>query len=198
MKELLLRKNERVHHIFRKSKWTLLVPLFFGVFFISLAFFLLFRLLQLDAFGYIIFALLVGIGVIIIARALFFWRHTQLIVTNHRVLDKDRETIFRKTLSEYAHEDIAEVLGEIKGFAGSILRYGTLTIQPRDLTTQILLTHVPSPHRAQQLINAAKHAKNELSVQDIMKASKKLSTGDLYKLEAYIGKLIKKKDHETQ
>ncbi len=198
MKELLLRKNEKLHHIFRRSKWTLLWPLLGGCFFITLAFFLLFRLLQLDAVGYIVFSLLIGLGVIIIARATFFWRHTELIVTNQRILDKDRQSLLRKTISEYAHDDVAEVLGEIKGFTGSILRLGTLTIQPKDLTTQILITHVPAPHRAQQLINAAKHADKELTPKEVMKLCKSMKTADLYRLEAFIGRLIKQRSNEKK
>ena len=119
--------------------------------------------------------LLRKLGIFILARTLFVWQRNILIITTHRVVDIDQRGFFDKVTSNISYDQLEDVMGRIKGFWGTIFRYGNVTIQSGSGKVQVVVDKVKQPVYVQQEIA-------ELHDKYINKDSDDFSTGGVKKI----------------
>lgn len=99
------------------------------------------------------FFLPVAIGIFILIKTIFIWKKNVLIITTDRVVDIDQRGFFDKVVSDVPYGQIEDVSGRIKGFWGTIFRYGSLQIQTGNGKVQIVVEKIKQPVYLQQEIN---------------------------------------------
>ncbi|MBU1895933.1 PH domain-containing protein [Patescibacteria group bacterium] len=103
--------------------------------------------------GQILFFIPLGVGIIILIRTAFLWKRNLFVITTHRLVDMDQSGFFETTISEVPYDQIEDVSGKVKGFWGTIFRFGTLSIQTGSGKVQIIVDKIKQPHHLQQDIN---------------------------------------------
>ncbi len=86
------------------------------------------------------------------------------IITNHGVIDLEWLGWFHRQSSRILYSDIQGVSTEIHGVTGTLLRYGTISIEKISTGSAVSISHVPRPRRVESAIlqnmEAYLHAKN--------------------------------------
>lgn len=99
----------------------------------------------------------VPIALAIFGYAFFLWYYDLFILTNRRVFDIDRHSIFSYTVIEARLDSIQEVSYKIENPIQNILNFGNVTIHtsgPKQ--SNIVLENVANPQNIQQEINEAR------------------------------------------
>ncbi|MBI4993100.1 MAG: PH domain-containing protein [Candidatus Magasanikbacteria bacterium] len=116
-------------------------------------FFFMFWLFNHGWWGQVLFFLPVAIGIFVFIRTIFIWKKNVLIITTDRIVDIDQRGFFDKEVSDVPYSQIEDVSGRIKGFFGTIFRYGSLQIQTGNGKVQIVIDKIKQPVYLQQEIN---------------------------------------------
>ena len=153
MKELTLKRNERLVRVVRRYTLTHLPQFFAVVASFSVGFFFMFWLFRHGWWGQAIFVLLSGTGVFFFLRILFAHYGNVCYLTTQRVIDIDRRGLFQRVISEIPYDQIEDVSGHILGFFGTIFRYGQVEIQSGRGKILVIIDSVKHPRRVQQHIN---------------------------------------------
>lgn len=74
------------------------------------------------------------------------------IITDHGVIDLEWLGWFHRQSSRILYSDIQGVSTEIHGITGTLLRFGTISIEKISTGTAVSLPHVPSPRRVESAI----------------------------------------------
>ena len=74
------------------------------------------------------------------------------IITNQGVIDLEWRGWFHRQSSRILYSDIQGVSYEIKGVMGTMLRFGTLSVEKISTGSAITLAHVPHPRSVEALI----------------------------------------------
>lgn len=168
-----LKENERMVRVVRRYGLThafdiVVIALFFG-----LAFFFLFWFFRHGIWGQTLFAALVGIGVVLLIRLLFTRYRNVTYVTDRRLVDIDRRGFFHCVISDIPYDQIEDVSGHMRGFFGTVFRYGDVHIQTGGGTVRIVIDRVVQPRRLQGLINDLREAyvrdRTAIGVSDVMR-----------------------------
>lgn len=129
------------------GQWVLVFVLF------VVPFFFMFWLFNHSWWGQALFFIPVAFGILMLVRTLFIWKKNVLIITTHRVVDVDQRGFFDKVVSDVPYDRIEDVSGRIKGFWGTIFRYGNLQIQTGHGKVLIVVERIKQPVYLQQRIN---------------------------------------------
>jgi len=151
-KKLTLEPDEEFILQKRRSKSILLIPLFLSGVFIFIPFFFLFFLFHLGELGILMFFSSILVGVLIGLNSIIRWKFTGLIITDHRVIDYDQSSLFKRTVSNIPIQKIREVFYEIQGFGQVITKTGTITIIISDSQTKFRLRDITNPQSLQNEI----------------------------------------------
>lgn len=116
-------------------------------------FFFMFWLFNHSWWGQALFFIPVACGFFALIRLIFIWKKNVLIITTHRIVDIDQRGFFDKIISDVPYSQIEDVSGRIKGFWGTIFRYGSLQIQTGNGKVQIVVDRIKQPVYLQQDIN---------------------------------------------
>ena len=148
-----LKEGEKIVTIVRRYGLTffwhwLLIFLLFVV-----PFFFMFWLFNHGWWGQILFFVPVAFGIFTLIRLIFIWKKNIFIITTHRVVDIDQRGFFDQVVSDVPYNQIVDVSGRIKGFWGTIFRYGSLQIQTGNGKVQIIIERIKQPVYLQQEIN---------------------------------------------
>lgn len=84
--------------------------------------------------------------------AYFVWTHDRYIVTDQRIVDIEQKGIFSRSQKEATLDKIQDITVEIKGFWGTVFRYGTVIVQTAS-ESSLTLDDVGSPEKVQQTIS---------------------------------------------
>lgn len=127
-KQINLRADEEIvtvlhHHPITYAKQ---IAITFAI--ILLAFFLMFYLFSIGAFGVALFLALLLTGVFYGMREFYIWFMNVFIVTNQRIIDVDQTGFFNKTVSEVDYEKILDVCFSVKGLGQTLFKLGTINI----------------------------------------------------------------------
>jgi hypothetical protein len=138
-----------------------------AMFFLLLPFFLVIPLFQMQAFGVIIFFLLLSGGVIMVTRVVVLAYFNCFLVSNERIIDCDQRGLFDRLVSEAGFAKIEDISYRIKGAFGTLFNYGTLRVQTLGATVILELGAVRRPQQVQSVIldikrNLVLDKKNEL------------------------------------
>ncbi|MCF6276576.1 MAG: hypothetical protein L3J07_01865 [Candidatus Magasanikbacteria bacterium] len=156
-KKINLKHDEEILLSLRRHALTLFWMWLGGLFFLILAFFLMFWLFSYGIWGSIVFVILIWFSAMFWARGLYMWRKDTCIITNYRIIDINRRAIFDKVISEVLYDQVEGVSGRVKGIAGTIFRYGDVTIQTAAGSVQIVVKKIKEPVIIQQKINEFRH-----------------------------------------
>lgn len=148
-----LKEQERIITTIRRYCLTLVGWFILVMAIFAIDAFFMFWLFAHNWWGQTLFVLGILLAIFILARVLFIWQKNVLLITTHRVVDIDQRGFFDKTVSEIPYDQIEDVSGRIKGFFGTILRYGDITIQTGVGKVQIIVHHIKHPVYIQQEIN---------------------------------------------
>jgi hypothetical protein len=93
------------------------------------------------------------------------------IVTDQGVIDLEWHGWFHRQSTRILYSDIQGVSYEIQGLCGTLLRYGTVSIEKISTGSVISMTHVPHPRNVEGLIlrnmEAYLHTKNLRNVRHV-------------------------------
>ncbi len=92
------------------------------------------------------------------ARSFFDYYLDAWLITNMGVIDLEWHGVFHRQSSRVLYSDIEGVSYEVKGVAGTLLRYGDISVEKISTGTAISLTRVPHPRRVEAVILKNKEA----------------------------------------
>ena len=144
--------DETVIDIIRPSGVQHFVRVVLGFFVITANTFFTFWLWQRGLEGQIFYVLAWVLGVYIIFYGTLFNRSNYLIVTDARVLDVHRESLFNETISALPFIDMSDVVFEQRGVLASLFNYGVLTLYPREGKFRFVIDMVPKPAKVQNFL----------------------------------------------
>ena len=90
-------------------------------------------------------------------RLKIFRNFDTFIITSHRIIDIDQNSIFRRRVAEVRLEEIQDVTYETTGFISTSLDYGTVRAQTASTVPNIEMTYVTHPKEVQDLISSLQH-----------------------------------------
>jgi hypothetical protein len=155
-----LKAHEEVLEVIRASLVTRVLKFFLLVVWLALPFFFLFPLWREGRWGIIVFLVWVLFGAILILRAYLIWFRTAFIITDQRVVDHDQQGFFHRVVTEARYDQIEEVSYSISGPWATIFRYGTLSLQLKGSSADIVIDRVNRPSRFANLINDLRNETN--------------------------------------
>jgi membrane protein YdbS with pleckstrin-like domain len=152
-KKVKLKESERIISLVRRYSltlfwWFVLIALLFVI-----PFFFMFWLFRHGWWGQALFIVPVFLGIMLIIRTIFIWQKNVFVITTHRLIDIDQRGFFDQVVSEIPYDQIEDVSGRVKGFWGTIFRYGIITIQTGSGKVQIIVEKIKQPLYLQQEIN---------------------------------------------
>lgn len=153
MPKISLKDNERVKMEIRRYGLTYFWSWFFIIILFGIPFFFLFWLLQQGWWGQTLLILPLTVGFFLLVRTIFMTQKNVTILTTHRIIDIDQRGFFHKHVSDAAYDQIEDVAGSIKGFCGTVFRYGDVSIDTGSKHTEIVLDRVKRPLDIQRRIN---------------------------------------------
>lgn len=144
----LLGKGEKIYYVAHVHPFTiypkLFKILFFGIALPAIAYFLM------PPFVWVWLAW-VALGVLLFGYQMIQWYLDAWLITNFGVIDQDWNTLFDKQTTRIEFGNIEGITTEIKGFWGTILRYGSLKLEHMSGTT-IIIQNVASPKKVERYI----------------------------------------------
>lgn len=188
--EEIIHKTQR-HGIVYFGWWLLVFVL------IVTPFFFMFWLFNHNWWGQALFFFSLVLGIFFLARTVFLWKNNSAIITTHRIIDVDQRGFFDKFVSEMPYDQLDYVSGRIKGFWGTIWRYGFVTIQNENGNMKIVLDKVKHPARVQRNINEMRKKYNLRYLEDPVFLEDKFSdmrTAELVKIKKMIEREIEARD----
>lgn len=142
--KLPLQQGENILYEIRRYLPTYLIWFLLSGVSIAVPFFFMFQLFK-TLWGKVIFFLLLAIGTFLLIRLFFYWRRNTLVVTSHGIIDIHQKSLFNKVITRANFDEITDISGEIRGFWGTILRYGQLTIKIEEESIEIIQEKVKYP-----------------------------------------------------
>ena len=183
MNGIILKKDERLLRIVRRSLLTHALEIIaIGACF-GFGFFFMFQLFQLGWWGQASFAFLLGLGAILLLKFLFARYRTVTYMTTHRIVDIDRRGLFRCSVSDVPYDRIEDISGHVTGFLGTIFRYGDVHIHTGRGMARVVIDRVFAPVLLQQYINELRMAYGErrkhLEAEDVLRWINRASESEL-------------------
>lgn len=195
-----LEKTEQIVFIARKHGIVYLWWWILSFLFIVVPFFFMFWLFQHGIWWQLVFFASLTGGLFILIRTIFLWKKNSAIITTHRIADIDQRGFFDQFVTEIFYDQLDNVSGHIKGFWGTLWRYGVVSIQNANGKMEIILDKVKQPVYVQQKINEMrKNFKMRYSDEAICFSCKTKKTEPLQAIEEKIAqwemnKLLKLKN----
>jgi hypothetical protein len=118
---------------------------------------------------YVIWIAWAALGVLLFLYRIMQWYLDAWIVTNMGVIDQDWNSLFNKATTRIDYSHIEGVTNEIKGFWGTIMRYGHIQIEHMS-GQPITIDNVASPRKVEKHI--AKYQQEFLRQQSFTDHSK--------------------------
>lgn len=152
MSKVTMRVDEEIVLSVRKHAICITIPLLFSFLLLTGSFFLLFPLFSLGTIGVVLFCALLFFSCAIGIRSWILWRSTQLLVTTQRVVDVDRQGMFRWVISDVAFDTIADISYEIAGPLQVLCRAGNVLVTGIGNGHAIVAHFVPRPAEVREMI----------------------------------------------
>jgi hypothetical protein len=152
MTAVTLRPGERIIHRVRKHPVLVAVPLAVSGLLVVLDFFLMFPLFALGAGGVAGFLILILFALAAGARSFLLWHGTVFLITNQRVVDIDRQGMFRWVVSDVTYDNMADISYETAGPLQALFRAGNVQVMTVSGSQTIEAHFVPRPGQVRELI----------------------------------------------
>lgn len=199
-KFIKLKEQERIVNIVKRAGPTLFWSWFLILVLLAVPFFFMFWLFRHDWWGIILFVLPIVLSLLLLFKTIFVWQRNILIITTHRIVDIDQKGFFHKEISRVSYDQVEDVAGSIKGFWGTIFRYGNVIIQTGNGKVEVIVDRIKQPVHIQEEIQEMRdrfmskyvHNYSEDVAGAIMDQIYELELEDLYKIKKAISKRIGK------
>ncbi len=89
---------------------------------------------------------------IIVFEGFLYWYFNVHIITNHKVIDFDFESVLYKSVDLAPLAKIEETDSSVAGIIGTIFNFGKVTVQTAGATIAIQMVNVPEPSHVADLI----------------------------------------------
>ncbi|MBI5731971.1 MAG: hypothetical protein HY982_01265 [Candidatus Magasanikbacteria bacterium] len=194
---MFLHSDEKIVKIFRRF-WLVYFWHWLAAFlFIVAPFFFMFLLFSWGRGGIILFAVSLSLGILFLARGLYFWRRNQLLVSTERILRTEQKGFLNQEVSELNLMDLENAIYQIKGFFPTLFRYGKIILKTGKEGSSFEFKAARFPARiAEVILNAARDRKEALPPAiPFIKARESLknfSLEELRQLKAKIEERLKK------
>lgn len=150
---LNLDRDEKVLLISRRYFLTLLWEVILAFLLIVMPFFLMFPLFSWGHWGLVFFIYSIAVGLLVLLKIYIVWNFNTLVITSKRVIKTQQRGFFDRRVSEMLLSRINDVSHHIRGFWGTLLRFGTLHIVAGNGDTVLDFKHMKSPGRALRILN---------------------------------------------
>ncbi|TAN32695.1 hypothetical protein EPN28_04205 [Patescibacteria group bacterium] len=114
--------------------------------------FFMFRFFSWGLFGYGLFGVCVLVGAMFILRTYIFNRTNCLVITDQRVVDINRVSMFDEVISSVGHHDILDVSARRNGILENIFNYGGISIHTKNSQFALDIVKVRRPIDVQAVI----------------------------------------------
>jgi hypothetical protein len=151
-KSLPLRNGEIIIEIVKPTVIHSYFSVILGLVLILADAFMTFWFLQKGVEGKVFYGIVMALGLYLVLYGSILKRSNFLIITNERIFDVQKESLFSETLSALNLIDLADVVVERKGVWSVVLNYGVITIHPKDGKFKFEIERVPKPSRIQNLL----------------------------------------------
>jgi len=166
-KKINLRKNEEIVFIIKAFFFTYFWLYLFGFIILGIASFGMFWLFSQGVWGYVLYGLIMLIGLYVIFRTWYFNSKNFSVITTERLVDVCRTGWFDEYLSVIHFDDIVDVYVRKRGIWPNIFNYGSLTIKTDDDQNSLELNQIKSPQKILDLILESKnHFVNNINLRD--------------------------------
>ena len=201
-----LKEQERIVRIIKRYGLTLFWSWFFVFILLVVPFFFMFWLFRHDWWGITLFVVPIVLSFLLLFKTIFVWQRNILIITTHRLVDIDQKGFFHKEISRVAYDQVEDVAGSIKGFWGTIFRYGNVIIQTGNGKVEVIVDRIKQPVQIQDEIQEMRdrfmskyvHNYSEDVAGTIMDQIYELEIEDLYKIKKSIEKRIARLEKEEE
>lgn len=162
IKKIQPRAGEVILRIIYRYQLTNFWKYLIGFVILFAASFFMFRLFSWGLVGYGVFGTAIIIGIGIIFRTYIFNRTTALVVTDQRVVDIHRVSLFDEVISSVGHHDILDVSARKKGIMESLFNYGAVSIHTKNSQFALDVLKVYNPGEIQSVLVEVgdRHAKS--------------------------------------
>ncbi len=150
-----MKQGERVLRVARNYWLTYLPKWFVAFFFVLLAFFLMYPLLQRGTWGIALFSVLNVIGVWVAVHTLVRQYWNAFIITNMRVVDIDQRGFFNRLVSEASFDKIQDISYSVRGVLGTVFNFGNVQLRTAGSSSTLDLMRVHDPKSLHHLIAEA-------------------------------------------
>lgn len=150
------REDEKIILIIKKYWFILFWPFVKGIFFVLFALVLIY----IKSIGFYIFnsgpiAFLylawIVFWVSFIAYEYLNWHRDKFIITDHRIINIDQKSLFKRKVSELELDKIQDVSHEIKGMFATALNFGDVILQSAG-SDSIVLVDIAKPAEMQDIV----------------------------------------------
>ena len=150
---LNLDPGEKILLVSRRYFPTLLWEVVLAFFLLIVPFFLMFPLFFWGKWGIGFFIYCIAVGFLVLIKIYIVWNFNTLTITSKRVIKTKQRGFFDRRVSEMLISRVNDVSHHIKGFGGTLLRYGTLHIVAGNGDTVLDFAHMKNPGRALRILN---------------------------------------------
>lgn len=173
---------------------------FLVVIMLAIPFFFMFWLFNHGWWGQVLFFVPVMAALAFFFRTLYIWQRNIFLITTHRIIDIDRRGLFDKVITSVSYDQIEDVSGRIKGFFGTVFRYGEVVVGTGAGKLELRAVKIKNPTDLQDQINELRDEilkKNtpkygDNPVLSMLEQINKLPVADLFKLKKAIHQRINK------
>ncbi|HQF57385.1 MAG TPA: hypothetical protein PK831_02690 [Candidatus Magasanikbacteria bacterium] len=199
-KFITLKEGEKVIEIIKRAGITLFWDWFLVFILLVTPFFFMFWLFRHDWWGITLFILPIVLSLFLIVKIIFVWQRNIFIITTHRLVDINQKGFFHKEISKITYDQVEDIFGSIKGFWGTLFRYGKVIIQTGNGQIEIIVDKIKSPIQIQEIIQDNRdrfmskyvHNYSEDVAENIRDQIYELELTDLYKIKKIVNKRITK------
>lgn len=151
-KKINLRNNEEIVLVVKAFFLTYFWLYLLGFVFMGVASFFMFWLFAQGVWGYVVYGLVMVMGLFIIFRTWFFTNKNFSVITTERLVDINRVGWFDEYLSVIHFNDVVDVRVRRRGIWSNLFNYGSIAIETTDEEKTLELTQVRAPQRILDLI----------------------------------------------
>jgi len=147
-----LEENEEIIEVVKPNFLIYWWGYLLGILIIVCSAYFLFWFLSHDLWGKVLLGVSIFIGCFLFLRAYLLNSGNALIITNNRVVDVNKESLFSENIYSLNFSDIKDVAIEKRGFKSILFKLGNILIESKTGQFVLDLNGLSNPSRIQSLI----------------------------------------------